>query len=69
VPDAIQAAIWISFPGNKPASIEPLQALDQTMQTGLQQGMRIAQGIYQQKFQDRLTQDLDNLLVVSVLPD
>ncbi|NYT46425.1 MAG: hypothetical protein H0A75_00590 [Candidatus Methanofishera endochildressiae] len=34
VPDAIQAAIWISFPGNKPASIEPLQALDQTMQKG-----------------------------------
>lgn len=45
VPDAIQSAIWISFPGHKPLGIKPLQVLDQSMQTGLQQGMRIVQVI------------------------
>lgn len=43
VPDAIQAAIWVSFPANKPETIEPLLVLDKAMQTGLQQGMRLAQ--------------------------
>ncbi len=45
VPDAIQAAIWLSFPGNKPAGIEPLRVLDKAVQTGLKQGVRIVQVI------------------------
>lgn len=45
LPDAIQAAIWISFPGHKPVAIEPLSLLDQAVETGLQQGMRISQVI------------------------
>lgn len=43
VPDAIQAAIWISFPENKPAGVTPLNVLDQAVQIGLSQGMRIVQ--------------------------
>lgn len=43
LPTAIQAAIWVSFPGTKPAGSNPLQILNQAMQTGLQQGMRISQ--------------------------
>jgi len=45
VPRAIQAAIWVSFPDNKPAGMEPLMVLDQAVQIGLHQGMRIAQVI------------------------
>jgi len=45
LPDAIQAAIWINFPGPKPVVIEPLSLLDQAVETGLQQGMRISQVI------------------------
>lgn len=45
VPSAIQSAIWISFPGNKPEGVEPLHVLDKAMQTGLQQGVRIVQVI------------------------
>jgi len=45
LPNAIQAAIWVSFPVNKPVGTEPLQMLDQAMKTGLQQGMRVAQVI------------------------
>jgi len=45
VPNAIQAAIWVSFPNNKPEGVEPLIVLDQSVQTGLQQGMRIVQVI------------------------
>lgn len=45
LPDAIQSAIWISFPDHKPAGVDPLILLDQAMQTGLQQGMHIAQVI------------------------
>lgn len=45
LPSAIQAAIWVSFPGHKPVGTEPLTMLDQAMETGLQQGMRIAQVI------------------------
>ena len=43
LPRAIQAAIWINFPSSKPPGIDPLAVLDQSMQTGLQQGMRISQ--------------------------
>lgn len=45
LPDAIQAAIWVSFPGHMPTGTEPLALLDKAMQTGLQQGMRIPQVI------------------------
>lgn len=45
LPSAIQAAIWVSFPGNKPTGVEPLLLLDKAMATGLQQGMRIVQVI------------------------
>ena len=45
IPSAIQSAIWVSFPGNKPAGIDPLIVLDQAMQTGVQQGMHIVQVI------------------------
>ena len=41
LPNAIQSAIWVSFPGHKPESIEPLMLLDQAMKTGMQQGMLI----------------------------
>lgn len=43
LPNAIQAAIWVSFPGINPAGVDPLKVLEQSMQTGLQQGMRISQ--------------------------
>lgn len=45
IPDAIQSAIWMSFPSHKPQDIDALTVLDKAMQTGLQQGMRIAQVI------------------------
>ena len=45
IPNAIQAAIWVSFPGNTPEGIDPLTMLDQSVQIGLQKGMRIVQVI------------------------
>lgn len=45
LPNAIQAAIWVSFPSKKPKGIDPLVVLDQSVQTGLKQGMRIVQVI------------------------
>ncbi|WP_428357237.1 hypothetical protein [Methyloprofundus sp.] len=45
IPDAIQSAIWISFPSHRPAGIKPSMVLDQAMQIGLQQGVRIVQVI------------------------
>ncbi|MFW5444117.1 MAG: hypothetical protein ACKE51_07415 [Methylococcaceae bacterium] len=45
VPDAIQSAIWVSFPTEKPEGTEPLKILELAMQTGLKQGMRIVQVI------------------------
>ena len=45
LPNAIQAAIWVSFPGNKPEGIDPLEVLDLSVKTGLKQGMRIVQVI------------------------
>ena len=43
MPVAIQAAIWINFPSYQPDGINPLQVLDSAVNTGLKQGMRIAQ--------------------------
>ena len=43
LPRAIQAAVWVSFPGNKPANIDPLTMLEQSIQTGLSRGMRLPQ--------------------------
>jgi len=43
VPAAIQAAIWVNFPSYKPDDIEPLVILESAVQTGLRQGVRIAQ--------------------------
>jgi len=45
LPNAIQVAIWVSFPENKPDAVEPLEVLEQTVQTGLKQGMRMVQVI------------------------
>ena len=45
IPNAIQAAIWVSFPGNTPEGIDSLTMLDQSVQIGLQKGMRIVQVI------------------------
>jgi hypothetical protein len=42
-PDAIQAAIWITIPGNLPAGKDPLQVLQQSLQIGMQQGMSVTQ--------------------------
>lgn len=43
LPKAIQVAIWVIIPGKKPADVDPLKVLDQSMQIGLQQGVRITQ--------------------------
>ncbi len=43
LPKAIQAAIWVTIPGDKPADVDPLKILDQSMQIGLQQGVLITQ--------------------------
>jgi len=40
-PDAIQAAIWMTIPGNEPDDKDPVQVLDDSLQTGLQQGIHI----------------------------
>ena len=45
LPGAIQAAIWVSFPENKPEDAVPLDDLDQSIQVGLTQGVRIVQVI------------------------
>jgi len=43
VPKAIQAAIWITIPGNRPADKNPEYILKQAVQMGLQQGIRLPQ--------------------------
>lgn len=43
LPKAIQATVWASFPSNKPAEVEPLSMLEQSIQTGLSKGMRLPQ--------------------------
>jgi len=45
IPNAIQAAIWVSFPSYKPEGIESLTMLDESVHIGLQKGMRIVQVI------------------------
>ena len=45
LPKAIQAAIWVTIPSNKPADVDPLKVLDQSMQIGLQQGVPISSSI------------------------
>jgi len=43
LPRAIQAAIWVAIPSNKPANVDPLKELEHSMQIGLQQGVLITQ--------------------------
>jgi len=43
LPEAIQAAIWMTVPGNVPSSVNPEQILEQAIQTGLLQGIRTPQ--------------------------
>lgn len=42
VPEAIQAAIWITIPGDQPVNKTPREALQQSLQIGAQQGMSIS---------------------------
>ncbi len=42
-PNAIQAAIWMTIPGNQPADKNPEQILNNAMRIGLRQGIRIPQ--------------------------
>ena len=42
-PEAIQAATWITIPGNRPVDRNPEQTLKHSLQMGLQQGIRIPQ--------------------------
>ncbi|MFZ4701385.1 MAG: hypothetical protein ACOYMG_15145 [Candidatus Methylumidiphilus sp.] len=43
LPKAIQAAIWVNIPNDKPAGVDPLNVLDQSMQIGIKQGVRVSQ--------------------------
>lgn len=45
LPDAIQAAIWVSFPENTPTGIKPLSILERAIKIGLNRGVRIVQVI------------------------
>ncbi len=45
IPRAVQAAIWVSFPAHKPKHVDPIQVLQDSVQIGLKQGMRIVQVI------------------------
>ncbi len=49
-PAAIQAAIWIANPANKPADKDPAKILNESMQLGLQQGIRVPQVLAAQVF-------------------
>ena len=42
VPEAIQAAIWITIPGNEPVDKDPRLILQQAMQIGADQGMGVS---------------------------
>jgi len=42
VPAAIQAAIWITIPGNEPVDIDPRLVLQQSIQMGAEQGMAVS---------------------------
>jgi len=41
VPEAIQAAIWITIPGDQPVNRTPRQILQQSIHVGVQQGMSV----------------------------
>ncbi|KAF3978487.1 MAG: hypothetical protein HFP77_01645 [Methylococcales symbiont of Iophon sp. n. MRB-2018] len=43
VPDAIQAALWIIRPTDKPENVDPMQMMNDALQIGLQQGIGITQ--------------------------
>jgi len=43
LPKAIQAAIWVNIPNDKPADVDPLNVLDQSLQIGIKQGVRVSQ--------------------------
>ena len=43
IPQAIQAAIWITIPGNRPVDKNPEQILEDSVLMGLQKGIRIPQ--------------------------
>jgi hypothetical protein len=45
VPKAIQAAIGVTIPNNKPVDADPLKELDQAMQIGMKQGVLITEVI------------------------
>ncbi len=49
-PDAIQAAIWITIPGNRPTDQNPEKILDNSIHMGLEQGIRIPQVIATQVY-------------------
>jgi hypothetical protein len=49
-PAAIQAGIWIAIPANKPVDKDPVQVLQDSMQLGLRQGIRIPQVLATQVF-------------------
>ena len=42
VPAAIQAAVWITIPGDLPANKTPRKILQQSLQIGIQQGMSVS---------------------------
>ena len=50
VPEAIQAATWITIPGNRPPNKNPEQVLKHSFQIGLLQGMKIPQVIAAQVY-------------------
>jgi hypothetical protein len=45
LPKAIQAAIWVNIPNDKPSNVNPFDVLDQSVQIGLKQGMRLTQAL------------------------
>ncbi len=50
VPKALQAATWITIPGNRPINKDPEQILQHSFQMGLQQGIKIPQVIAAQVY-------------------
>lgn len=50
IPDAIQAAVWITIPADKPSDKDPVKMLDNSMAIGLQQGIQLSQVLAIQVF-------------------
>lgn len=48
VPDALQAAIWLSVPGSSPPNARPWDQLDAAVEHGATQGVRLASALYAQ---------------------